>query len=399
MLQVRIEPAATIRPTTSPVEQPVSAPPTTAYVVRDFADPYLEVVRLLKAAAEVEHALLVQYLYAAFSIKDAYAIVRGTGGFASSTDLLGVAVQEMQHLQVVNRLLVTLRAAPNLLSQSFPYDPDIYPFPFHLERLNRTSLAKYVWTEAPAGVLDPADPANAHDLPFITLVNEALGNVRPNHLGSLYGTIIDLLSEVATEPSSPLPDAQRWVTRLERIRVQGEDDHYTFFRSVFLAEHPAFGGKKVWDLVPDHRDFPSQPVPTDPSAYEGHPGEIPDGDLRQLAMLSDLQYWIVLMLLDLSYRRPNDTVLLIRARDHMQGPLFELGTFLASSGAAAPFDPLGMGYSPGLETNASLSIVRRLLGESRARASRLADLLPPHYPTTTDSDTLTQLGLLKESHA
>ena len=392
MLRVRVEPAVTIRAVASSGGQPAPAAPPTAHVVRDFADPQLELVRLLKAAAEVEHALLVQYLYAAFSIKDAYETVRGTGGFASSIDLFGVAVQVMQHLRVVNRLLVQLRAAPNLLSQSFPYDPDIYPFPLHLERLNRTSLAKYVWTEARAGVLDPENPANSADLPFITLVNEALGNVRPNHLGSLYGTIIALLPEVAAEQGSPLPDPQPWITRLDRIRVQGEDDHFAFFRSVFLGEHPGFEGKKVWDVAPDHPDFPSQPVPTDPSAYEGHAGEIADAGLRELAMLADLQYWIVLMLLDLSYRRPDDGVLLTRARDHMQGPLFELGTFLAARGAAAPFDPLGMGYSPGLDNDASLAFLRRLLGESKARVSQLGDRLPPLYPRNIDSDTLTQLA-------
>src|SRR4051794_38273514 len=34
-----------------------------ATLVRNFADPYLEMLRLLREAAEVEHALMVQYLY------------------------------------------------------------------------------------------------------------------------------------------------------------------------------------------------------------------------------------------------------------------------------------------------------------------------------------------------
>src|SRR5262245_55101862 len=40
----------------SPVQQP-------------FSDPYLELVRLLKEGAEVEQDLMLQYLYAAFSLK------------------------------------------------------------------------------------------------------------------------------------------------------------------------------------------------------------------------------------------------------------------------------------------------------------------------------------------
>ncbi len=384
MLRVRLQP---------PIEQPAVAPaaPPADRIVRDFDDPYLELVRLLHSAAEVEHALMVQYLYAAFSVKDAYPLVRGST-FASSTDLFGVSIQEMQHLHTVNRLLVVLRAAPNLLSQSFPYDPEIYPFPFHLERLNRVSLAKYVWTEAPAGVLDPDDPANAAELPFITAVNEALGNVRPNRLGSLYGTIIGLLPEVAAEPGSPLTDADRWKAALERIKAEGEDDHFTFFKSVFLGTHRGFKGLPVWDVAPDHPDFPSRPVPTDPSAYEGHAGEIADPQVREVAMLANLQYWTILMLLDLSYRRPQSGVFLALGRDHMTGPLWELGTALPATGAAAPFDPLGMGYAPGLDPDASTALLRRLVQEAKAKAATLGDRLPSTYPTSTDEETLAQLA-------
>ena len=37
---------------------------TSAPVHRDFSNPYLELVRLLREAAEIEHDLMVQYLYA-----------------------------------------------------------------------------------------------------------------------------------------------------------------------------------------------------------------------------------------------------------------------------------------------------------------------------------------------
>jgi len=49
-------------------------------IVRDFQDPYLELVRLVREATEIEHALLVQYLYASFSVKSRYQAVIGTGG-------------------------------------------------------------------------------------------------------------------------------------------------------------------------------------------------------------------------------------------------------------------------------------------------------------------------------
>src|SRR5262249_52689510 len=98
-----------------------------ARVVHYFESPYLELVRLLREACTVEHALLLQYLYAAFSVKPAYARLTGAGA-PGAHDLIGVAIQEMQHLGSVNRLLVRLGAAPSLVPLEFPLEPDIYPF-------------------------------------------------------------------------------------------------------------------------------------------------------------------------------------------------------------------------------------------------------------------------------
>jgi hypothetical protein len=56
---------------------------------------------------------------------------------------MGVIIEEMQHLRGVNRLLVELGAAPVLTRQDFPYESDLYPFPFELAPLSSVSLAKY----------------------------------------------------------------------------------------------------------------------------------------------------------------------------------------------------------------------------------------------------------------
>ena len=120
---------------------PLDAVAERVEVIRDFADPHLELVRLLREATEIEHALMVQYLYGAYSLKPAYEEIQGFA-FPSATHLLGVAIQEMQHLEKVNRMLGDLGAAPNLIRQDFPYESDIYPFPLNLEPLSRASLAK-----------------------------------------------------------------------------------------------------------------------------------------------------------------------------------------------------------------------------------------------------------------
>ena len=127
----------------------------TSPIYRDFNDPYLELIRLLREAAEIEHDLMVQYLYGAFSLKPAYAELLGLPQ-PGSPSFLGVTVEEMQHLGAVNRLLVELHAAPVLSRQDFPYESDLYPFPFELVPLNRVSLAKFTYCEA--GLLPQISP-------------------------------------------------------------------------------------------------------------------------------------------------------------------------------------------------------------------------------------------------
>jgi hypothetical protein len=48
-------------------------------IVRDFVNPYLELLRLLREAAEIEHALMLQYLFCAFSLRDPYSDLAGYG--------------------------------------------------------------------------------------------------------------------------------------------------------------------------------------------------------------------------------------------------------------------------------------------------------------------------------
>ena len=363
-------------------------------IVRDFDDPYLELVRLLHEAAEIEHALLVQYLYAALSVTDQYRLVRGNPQRANAEDLVGVAVWEMQHLATVNKLLVTLGASPGLTSQDFPYEPDIYPFPLNLEPMSQHSLAKYVFAEARAGKLDPANPSNAGERPFLELLFRFLGQTRPNHLGSLYGTIIAVVRQLSQAPGSPLPNPDQWVESLEAIRDDGEDDHFRFFKKVFLGAHEAFNGVQVWSFSPDDPRYPALPLPVNPSAFEGHPNQILNEQARQTAWLGNLQYWIVLILLDLSYRRNDGSRFLGPAKRHMKEPLWRLGRHLATMAAGLPFDPLSMGYAPGSDTDATLKFLRHLLEEAERHTTALRATLPADYPFNSNQKTLEFLGTM-----
>jgi Ferritin-like len=372
-----------------------AAPPVE--IIRDFADPYLELVRLLREASEIEHALLVQYLYAAYSLKPQYVGLRGPGTFGVATNLLGVAIQEMQHLAAVNRMLVDLDAAPNLVRQDFPYEPDIYPFPLNLEPLTRASVAKYVYTEAPAAALDRDDPANADPATqaFLDQLDAALGGVEPNHLGSLYGTIIARTHEVIAAAIPGLPDLSGWPTILDAIKGEGETEHFAFFRSVFMGAHSAFAGHPdVWSLPRSDPAYPSIELPLNQSAFEGHPNQITDaGQRRRIAWLSNLHYWLVLGLLDLGYRADAADAT-GQAVSHMGLVLNPLGQHLAGLGVGLPFDPLSMGYNLGRDVAGSVRVLRRLVAETEAVTAELAAVLPPGLGSTVLGQTLAVLDAL-----
>ncbi|MGB3182685.1 MAG: ferritin-like domain-containing protein [Cyclobacteriaceae bacterium] len=109
---------------------------------------------LLHVDAELEHSLMVQYLYAAYSlggdqVPDKYReMVKGW-----QEVILGIAKEEMGHFVSVQNVLRVLGSPLNFNRQDFPWDSDLYPFEFKLEPLSKSSLAKYVFAESPAGWL------------------------------------------------------------------------------------------------------------------------------------------------------------------------------------------------------------------------------------------------------
>lgn len=130
----------------------VSAPsvPDPAAALHDPPlEPRDEAVFLLTAAAEVEHALMVQYLYAAYSVH-----VPASGPAVEQLKtlqdlLLQIAREEMGHLATVQNLLHIVGGPLNVNREHSPYASEIYPFRFKLEPLTLDSAAKYVIAESP----------------------------------------------------------------------------------------------------------------------------------------------------------------------------------------------------------------------------------------------------------
>jgi Ferritin-like len=359
-------------------------------IIPVYSDPYLELIRLLREAAEIEHALMVQYLYAAFSVDPHYPKLSGLDAgnvfrrppknpTADDLDFGVVAVQEMHHLGAVSSFLREIGGSPELASQDFPFEPDIYPFALHLEPLTQKSVTKYVYAEASQKDLDNSDKQ------FVQKLNEILGNVRPNHVGSLYDTLIKVIDQIEkkkqTEPSylsfitdDPKIWTKIWTDmkdKLEKIRDEGTGPHFEFFKSVFLGTHVSLKDiPNVWSPNPSDQKYPSVGLPTDPSAFKGSDNEIKDKKDRELAYLSNLHYWITLISLEAFYRYNLSGNVLGFAINHMTNTLLPLGKHLAIRSVGLPFDSSPLGYDPGNTPDASKEFVQQLLQEASIIAER-----------------------------
>lgn len=347
-------------------------------VQRDFNDPYLELIRLLKEGAEIEQDLMVQYLYSAYALKPAYAELVGSPA-PNANSLMGIIVQEMQHLGGVNRLLVELGAKPVLTRQDFPYETDLYPFPFELSQLSAVNLAKFTYCEADPVRLGHVRSLQKDTVYLIDRMKTTLGgSIAANHVGKLYDAIVETLGEVKEAGGVKL-DFGAWFQEIGHVKAEGEFGHFQFFHSLYEESHPLIKDiPGVWDLPASDPRHPSYEVPVNPTAYEGRPNTIKDPDLRALAWLGNLNYWCMLLLLDSGYRH-NSKPERALAQAIMMGPLHSVARYLPTKGSAVPFDPLSMGFDPGLDEASGKRITRRLLIETRDYARSIEKLLPGDF--------------------
>lgn len=146
------------------------------------ATPLEEARFLLYAAGEVEHALLVEYLYAAWSL----------GSDSNATIVLNIAIQEMCHFITVQNLLLFVGSNPSMQRQDQDPSPTLDPFPLTLRPFSRAVLEDFLLTEMPP--LDNMTPAqkavmqpivNAHASPGTTV----------NPVGVIYGALYWLFQE------------------------------------------------------------------------------------------------------------------------------------------------------------------------------------------------------------
>ncbi len=130
---------------------------TTRPVIQTRAD----LINALHEAAELEQGLMCQYLFAAFTMKKAgepaspYAAPLTPAQYELArrwqATIQKIARQEMEHLALVNNLLLGIGDAPYFWRPNFPvkYEYDPFTLPFMLERFDVASLERFICFERP----------------------------------------------------------------------------------------------------------------------------------------------------------------------------------------------------------------------------------------------------------
>ncbi len=318
-------------------------------------EPRDEAVFLLNVVAEVEHALLVQYLYAAYSVRADGTVPRGE---YFQNVLLQIAREEMGHLATVQNLLHVLGGPLNFHREQSPYSSALYPFRFRLQPLTLRSLAKYVIAESPSP--PPADLPEADKTLLCDRIEPEAkadnGGIAVQHVGPFFARLLDLFRDDQNgirdedlltntagqhakyedwgyDPEKSLPMAERLIVQsidgetaevvrrqaveaLEAIAEQGEghdpgptgtESHFERFFMLYKdLDSATSGGTKsvTW------------PIPTNPNTsiepphqagmekmvdmvLESHAksGRITDGRSRAWAQLFNLRYRLLLQFL------------------------------------------------------------------------------------------------------
>lgn len=287
-------------------------------------------VFLLHTATEIEHALLVQYLYASFSLADSG--FAGTAIPPNATELavgwqgtiLEIAEQEMGHLITEQNLLLLIDAPLSFQRQELPFLSNLYPFPFALEPLSKDSLATYVAAERPATpAIPPAELAE-----IIARATGAEGGMPVNRVGMLFDTLHDVFADPAKllnsdfrTPTDEQADPDEWeafavpdmivkpvanrgdaLDAITRIGDQGEGSgtaapgtsHFERFLAIY-RQFPDTSDPATATWIPT-RPVPSNPntLPdpsTDPTVEEAR---ITDPVSRLWAQLFDVRYHMLL---------------------------------------------------------------------------------------------------------
>jgi hypothetical protein len=164
-------------------------------------------IYMLCQAAEVEHGIMCQYLFAAFSLKQRADEGLTPGELDAVTrwrrTIAHVATEEMLHLALVQNVLSAIGAAPHLTRPSFPAPARHYPAAVNLTLVpfGEPALQHFMFLERPEGMaLEGAEGIDAPVHDAVPLPAE--GDIVPQlqdfaTIGHLYRSIEEGLAHLA----------------------------------------------------------------------------------------------------------------------------------------------------------------------------------------------------------
>src|SRR6201996_5748810 len=153
------------------------APPEAPFVIEHRE----ALIYMLCEAAELEHGIMCQYLFAAFSMKE-HADEGLPAAEAEAVQrwrkhIFHIGAQEMLHLALVQNLLSAIGAAPHLSRPNFPQPASHYPAGVHLTLLpfGEAALRHFMFLERPEGMA-------LHDAPGLAAFSRAVPAMRPGDI-------------------------------------------------------------------------------------------------------------------------------------------------------------------------------------------------------------------------
>ena len=138
-------------------------------------------IYMLCQAAELEHGIMCQYLFAAFSLKESEDEGLTPDELAAVTrwqrQILGVAAGEMLHLALVHNLLSAIGAAPHLSRPNLPAPAGHYPAGVQLALLpfGEAALRHFMFLERPEGM-------DLQDAEGLAAMQTAMPSVNPRDI-------------------------------------------------------------------------------------------------------------------------------------------------------------------------------------------------------------------------
>jgi hypothetical protein len=156
-------------------------------------DTRAELISALREAAEIEHGLMIQYLFPALTMKkrldEGLTAPQQRLARAWEGVVLQVAVEEMGHLGTVCNLLASVGARPHLNRPNFPQEIGYYPFPFDLVPFSDEALYRMLVFELPRGFPLPPPPGAPLDEAAVEGAGLAPDPLEYEFVGELYDRI------------------------------------------------------------------------------------------------------------------------------------------------------------------------------------------------------------------